>query len=357
MTVSRFTQFAFLLLPLAASCGSTEEMNPPPGDGQDVTAPTFIGAEQAAAGDPVSAPGTIDLSWKAASDDKSAADKISYLVYQATAQKGEDFAAPTYTTQSGATSYNVSGLQSGTQYFFVVRARDEAGNIDTNSNEVSATTTASADKKPPMFAGLVSAAASGSSHIMLTWNAATDDVTKAAKITYLIYQAAAAGGEKYSQPASYTATGVTTYDVTNLKAGTDYYFVVRAQDEAMNVEMNTVEKTAKTGSVSFKTDIQPILSASCGGCHGAMKPASGLDLSSAAASYAGMVGVASSACTSDQRVVAAQPDKSYLISKLNGAAPMGGCYKGAQMPKGAAALPAEQISLIRDWIAGGAANN
>ncbi len=77
------------------------------------------------------------LSWTAATDNVSAPANITYLIYQSTTPGGENFASPTYTTTAGAASYTVAGLTPGTVYYFVVRARDEAGNIDSNTAEFS----------------------------------------------------------------------------------------------------------------------------------------------------------------------------------------------------------------------------
>lgn len=352
--------WASLLIPLTLACGSPEGMNPDdPNNPNDTTAPTFAGAATAAPGNPTTAPGSIDISWKAASDDKSAAEKLTYLIYQASATNGESFTSPSYTTQAGATSYNVSGLKDAMKYFFVVRARDEAGNIDSNRAEVSATTPDRSDKQAPTFPGLNTATPNGTK-IMLAWNEATDNVTKPAKMVYLIYQAETAGGQKFAQPATHTtAAGASSFEVTGLMPGKDYFFVVRARDEAGNFDMNTTEKSAKTGAsmVSFKTDVQPILDGACTGCHGAMSPAAMLDLSSAAASYAALVSKASVQCPTDPRVVPSSPDKSYLMWKIKGAAPMGGCYKGVQMPKGGSPLSSAQMATVNDWIAAGAPNN
>jgi len=66
------------------------------------------------------------------------------------------------------------------------------------------------------------------------------------------------------------------------------------------------------------------------------------------------VGSQSSACNAYKRVRPGLPDQSYLLWKLAGSGP---CLAGVRMPKGAAALPAAEISLIRDWITAGAKNN
>ena len=75
------------------------------------------------------------LTWDPATDDVSPASKIVYDVYQATTSGGEDFSAPTYTTAAGATSFDTPPLPTDRTFYFVVRARDRAGNSDSNKVE------------------------------------------------------------------------------------------------------------------------------------------------------------------------------------------------------------------------------
>ena len=74
---------------------------------------------------------------------------------------------------------------------------------------------------------------------------------------------------------------------------------------------------------------------------------SGMDLSDADASFAALVGVPSLQQQSRLRVEAGDPDKSYLIQKLEGDA-------GSQMPLGGPALEPSVIAQIRQWIDDGA---
>jgi hypothetical protein len=74
----------------------------------------------------------VNLSWNAASDDVSSSSKITYDIYMASTAGGENFSQPNWTTQ-GATSFTTPNLPAGR--FFVVRARDEAGNGDHNDLE------------------------------------------------------------------------------------------------------------------------------------------------------------------------------------------------------------------------------
>lgn len=356
-TYQRALPYVFASLFLA--CGTPDDPNMPP-DGTDTTAPTFAGAANALVADltPGVTKGTVTLSWSAATDDRSAADKIVYLVYQADTSGAQNFASPSFTSKAGVSSLPITDLELGKTYFYVIRAKDEAGNIDKNTVEVKAPIPVPPvkDTTAPKFAGLATATANGPK-ANLTWTAATDDITPAAQIVYLLYVAEKSGGQNFAMPNATTQAGATNVDVTGLKASTEYFIVVRAQDEAGNIDTNTVEKNVKIGGPSFMTDVYPILSASCTGrCHGA-GGAAGLDLSTATNAIMNLVSKASTQCAMDQRVIPNQPEKSYLIWKLDGMAPMGAaCYKGERMPKGGM-LSAADIATIRAWIADGAKSN
>jgi len=75
------------------------------------------------------------LRWEPATDNVTRSKKIVYDVYQASAPGGEDFSVPTYTTAAGVTSFVTPQLPADQAVYFVVRARDKAGNSDTNTVE------------------------------------------------------------------------------------------------------------------------------------------------------------------------------------------------------------------------------
>ena len=108
----------------------------------DTTSPTFAGLKAATTcipGPVQPATTSYRLTWDAAADDRTPTTEIVYEIYQATQPGGETFSSPTYTTDAGATSF-VTPQLSGTQaFYFVVRARDLAGNSDTNRIEVHGT--------------------------------------------------------------------------------------------------------------------------------------------------------------------------------------------------------------------------
>jgi fibronectin type 3 domain-containing protein len=78
-----------------------------------------------------SATSSATLTWNANTE----SDLAGYKVYRATASGG--YGAPIATLQGNVTSYAATGLQSGTTYFFVITAYDDAGNESAYSNEVS----------------------------------------------------------------------------------------------------------------------------------------------------------------------------------------------------------------------------
>jgi hypothetical protein len=105
----------------------------------DQTPPTFAGLKAATTCIPgpigPGRTGSYRLTWDPASDNVTPVGEIVYDIYQATASAGEDFSAPTYTTMPGAASFDTTPLASTKTYYFVVRARDQAGNRDPNKVE------------------------------------------------------------------------------------------------------------------------------------------------------------------------------------------------------------------------------
>jgi len=195
------------------------------------------------------------LSWLPATDNVTPTDRIQYLIYVSTTPGGQNFTAPNFVTAKGASSYTLTGLNPDTTYYIVVRAMDERGNVDVNNTEKSATTLLPPDETPPEFGGIVSAAALSETEISLSWDPASDDRTSPADITYLIYMSTESQGQNLAIP-SFMTTGMTSHTVTGLAPGTTYYFIVRAKDEADNIDTNTIEKSATTLLLPF-IDLSP----------------------------------------------------------------------------------------------------
>ncbi len=131
--VRTVARFAFEVIPPPPG-GTTTGTTP-----TDPAPPTFAGLESAFACTPgAQRPGQttpFTLTWQPASDDVTPAAAIVYDVFESITSGGENYAAPTWTTPPGVTSFRTPGLPSHGTFYFVVRARDQAGNEDQNVAE------------------------------------------------------------------------------------------------------------------------------------------------------------------------------------------------------------------------------
>ena len=79
---------------------------------------------------------TVRLFWLPASDNVTHPENIVYDVYSSLTQHREDFNKPPRATSApGAASIAIQEVNAATSYFYVVRARDVAGNSDQNNVE------------------------------------------------------------------------------------------------------------------------------------------------------------------------------------------------------------------------------
>jgi hypothetical protein len=204
--------------------------------------PTFAGITSVG---PASAT-SLQVTWNAATDVVTPAADIVYDVYVGTTSKGENFAAPTVTSPPGALFVDVEGLVTGSTYYVIVRARNQAKAEDKNTVEMSGVP--QVDTTPPAFAGATGASPAPQGGVKLTWAAAIDSLTPTAGIGYYVYMATTSGAENYNVPSYATDLGVTSYVVQALpQPGATYYFVVRSYDAAGNGDSNTVEVSSIPG--------------------------------------------------------------------------------------------------------------
>lgn len=102
---------------------------------------------------------------------------------------------------------------------------------------------------PPSFAGVTSVSPVSGSAVMVTWDAASDGITKKENLVYRVYASASPGIYNYHAPIATTPPGVTHINVNGLAPpDSTWYVVVRAVNEAGLEDSNTVEKSAKASA-------------------------------------------------------------------------------------------------------------
>lgn len=224
------------------------------GAAADTTAPTFAGATGATA-DSSSA---ITISWSTASDDTTASGSIVYDIYQATTSGGQSYTTATATSVAGATSHQITGLSASTAYYFVVRARDAAGNRDTNTTEVNATTDAAPDTTAPAWENSTPSIA----NLADTSVDLNVQIDEAGTVYYIVIENGGTGPTAADVKAGLDYTGATvvkegnssvgassnhTFNITGLAAGTEYDIYAVAEDDEGTPNLQ--------GSASTKIDI------------------------------------------------------------------------------------------------------
>jgi chitodextrinase len=184
------------------------------GDTQPPTAPSNLTATAASSSQ-------INLSWTASSDNVGV---TGYLVERCQGAGCTSFAQ--IATSTG-TTYNDTGLGANTSYSYRVRATDAAGNLSPYSNVASATT--SADTQPPTAPSNLTATATSSSQVNLSWTASTDNVGVTG---YLVERCQGTACTSFAQIVAVTSTD---YNDTSVVRHNAYSYRVRVMDVAGNL--------------------------------------------------------------------------------------------------------------------------
>ncbi len=217
------------------------------------------------------------------------------------------------------------------------------------------------DTEAPRFGGATRAVAVGPDAIDVLWSPATDDETAPEEISYKVFVATESGMEDFLLPDFNAPRGATSLRLGNLEPATRYFIVVRAQDAAGNQDTNTVEVNAVTAAappppssgVDFEKNVQPIFTRSCA-CHQSPDAPQG-EVLLPGASYDSLVNVRSTESSSLLRVKPGDPNRSYLVIKIDDNTPNVNTLRvGERMPRGLPALGVGDIQTIRRWISEGA---
>ncbi|MEP7036118.1 MAG: fibronectin type III domain-containing protein [Actinomycetota bacterium] len=188
----------------------------------------------------------VHLSWSASSSD-GGSPLTKYKIYRSTTPGGEALSKPPLAALSRTSfGYDDTAVTNGTRYYYVIVATNAVGS-SAPSNEASATPSGSATVVPP-GAPLSVSATDPAGHNHLQWNPPSS--TGGAPVTsYRVYRGTAPGAE--GSAAVGTASTTSFDDVYGLSAGTKYYYVVTALNQAgegtPSAEVSTVATAGSPG--------------------------------------------------------------------------------------------------------------
>jgi fibronectin type 3 domain-containing protein len=186
----------------------------------------------------------IGLSWSAVTAPANCT-LSSYKVYGSTASGFTPSSSNLLGSPTG-TTFSSTGLAASTTYYYVVEAADADGNSAASSQASAKTAAASCSAVPSAPTGLT-ATASSSSVIGLTWTAVTPPANCTIS-SYNLYGSTTTGFTPSSSNLLTSATG-TSYSNTGLTASTTYYYVVEAVD-ADGTSTASAQQSATTQATS-----------------------------------------------------------------------------------------------------------
>jgi uncharacterized protein (TIGR03118 family) len=296
----------------------------------DIAAPTGVAITAPAAASTVS--GTVQVTANASDNVGVARVVFAVRVGTTTTEIATDTTAPF------SASWNTGAVANGAATL-TATAFDAFGN-STASAGVAVTVSNVADATPPTVA--LTAPAAGNVTGMVTVSADAADNVGVADVRF--FAGATLIGTDTATPYSVQWDTATFTGVQQLTAV--------ARDGAGNSTTSAAIGVTVVNAPTLAQLQASIFTPRCSGCHtggGGALPAS-MDLTSASATHAALVGVTSQEVPALQRVSAGAPDNSYLIRKLEGTQTVGG-----RMPLGGPFLSQTEIDQVRAWIQAGAA--
>ncbi len=157
---------------------------------------------------------------------------VNYRIYRSTRSGVYNYMVPT--AETTRIQHYDTGLESGRTYYYVVRAIDEAGNEEQNTNEVSAI----AFDYPPNPPTGLRAQVRPNGSITLLWNAPQGEAIS----YYNLYRSLESRKFNFAEP--YARSTLAIFTDTFVENGQTYYYVVRAVDSTGNEEKNENEISA-----------------------------------------------------------------------------------------------------------------
>jgi beta-galactosidase len=195
----------------------------------------------------------ISLSWTAVTPPANCTIN-SYSVYSSTTSGFTPSSSTLVASGLTSPSYSNTGLAASTTYYYVVEATDLYGTSPASA-QASAETSAAAtcDSVPPTGPTGLTATASSSSAISLSWTAAPAN-PPCTITSYSVYGSTTSGFTPSSSTLIASGVTGTTYINTGLAASTTYYYLVEALDSyGASAASNQASAETQSGSGSCTT--------------------------------------------------------------------------------------------------------
>jgi trimeric autotransporter adhesin len=196
----------------------------------------------------------INVSWSSSSAPSSC--RVNYNVYRSTTPGFTPASNNQVANSISSTNFGDSGLAALTTYYYVVEAVDGVG-ASVASTQASAETaaTASCTTLPSAPNGLT-ATASSSTVIALSWTGVTPPANCVVS-SYSLYGSTTSGFTPSASTLLASGLTSTTYSNTSLTAATNYYYIVEAVDGA-GASVASTQASATTPSAASSNDIVAI---------------------------------------------------------------------------------------------------
>lgn len=197
---------------------------------------------------PATSPTSVTLTWTAPGDDDDIGTAAEYDLRYSLEPITEDNwnsaeqanGEPSPQPAGSAETFEVTGLQPGTSYYFAIKTADEIPNWSELSNVIARSTLP--EDTPPGDVSTLVAGTPTQATITLGWLAPGDDGSSGTASQYDIRYSTAtitsanwdAALQASGEPSPQTAGTPQTFIVTGLDAGTTYYFALKTADEVPN---------------------------------------------------------------------------------------------------------------------------
>jgi Malectin domain/Fibronectin type III domain len=169
----------------------------------------------------------ISLTWGASTAGSSCT--VSYNVFRSATSGFTPSSSNLIASSVETPSYEDSGLAASTTYYYVIEAADGAGTSAASAQAAGTTQGVGGCVTVPSAPTGLTATASSSSAIGLTWNAVTPPAN-CTIISYSLYRSTTSGFTPSSSTLIVSNVTTTSFSDTGLSASTTYYYIVEALD-------------------------------------------------------------------------------------------------------------------------------